>query len=297
VNEPDPTNGTRASERGYLSIGEVLLLLQDEFPDVTISKIRFLESQGLIEPERTPSGYRKFFDTDVERLRYILREQKDHYLPLRVIKHRLDTEPTGPLSRLLDPTDPQGMDTPDGPDPADDAPGGGDGSHNGTRPIGDPEDETRGAARSAPRDDDDDPEEAGAAGSSRSGGTEQLLGADELRRHTGLSATELRELEQYGIVSSRLVSGEVLYPPEEVEVARTTVTFLRRGVEPRHLRMYRQAVEREVSLFEQMVVPYLKQRNPHARKLAEETLEALADAGGALRAALVRHRLRDLLEG
>jgi hypothetical protein len=89
----------------------------------------------------------------------------------------------------------------------------------------------------------------------------------------------------------------VLYPLDEVEVARTTVAFLRRGVEPRHLRMYRQAVDREVSLFEQMVTPYLKQRNPHARKLAEETLEALAEAGGSLRAALARQRLRDLLDG
>ena len=58
-------------------------MLLDEFPDVTISKIRFLESQGLIEPERTPSGYRKFYDADVERLRFILREQRENYLPLR----------------------------------------------------------------------------------------------------------------------------------------------------------------------------------------------------------------------
>ena len=77
-------------DRSHLSIGEVLQLLQDEFPDVTISKIRFLESQGLIDPERTPSGYRKFYDRDVERLRFILREQKEHFLPLKVIKDRLD---------------------------------------------------------------------------------------------------------------------------------------------------------------------------------------------------------------
>ena len=70
----------------FLSIGEVLQLLQEEFPDITISKIRFLESQGLIDPERTPSGYRKFYDPDIERLRFILREQKDGYLPLKVIK-------------------------------------------------------------------------------------------------------------------------------------------------------------------------------------------------------------------
>ncbi|MFD0888672.1 MerR family transcriptional regulator, partial [Streptosporangium algeriense] len=76
--------------RSHMSIGEVLALLQGEFPDVSISKIRFLEGEGLIEPERSPSGYRKFSYADVERLRYILGEQRDRYLPLRVIKDRLE---------------------------------------------------------------------------------------------------------------------------------------------------------------------------------------------------------------
>ena len=76
--------------RSHLSIGEVLSLLQDEFPDVTISKIRFLESQGLVDPERTPSGYRKFYEGDIERLRWVLRQQRDAFLPLKVIKGRLD---------------------------------------------------------------------------------------------------------------------------------------------------------------------------------------------------------------
>src|SRR3954454_22327743 len=83
---------TRATgEHAHLSIGEVLSLLQEEFPDVTISKIRFLESQGLLDPERTPSGYRKFYPADVERLRWILRQQREQFLPLKVIKDRLDT--------------------------------------------------------------------------------------------------------------------------------------------------------------------------------------------------------------
>lgn len=75
--------------RSHMSIGEVLALLQGEFPDVTISKIRFLEGEGLIEPERSPSGYRKFTHLHVEQLRYILTEQRDRYLPLRVIKDRM----------------------------------------------------------------------------------------------------------------------------------------------------------------------------------------------------------------
>ena len=75
--------------RNYQSIGEVLVSVKTEFPDITISKIRFLESEGLIEPERTPSGYRKFYEKDVDRLRSILRMQRDEYLPLKVIKDRL----------------------------------------------------------------------------------------------------------------------------------------------------------------------------------------------------------------
>ena len=77
------------TSRTYLSIGDVLTLLREEFPDVTISKIRFLESQGLVNPERSPSGYRKFFDHDVERLRWVLRQQREHFLPLKVIRDRL----------------------------------------------------------------------------------------------------------------------------------------------------------------------------------------------------------------
>src|SRR6266545_3807944 len=75
--------------RNYQSIGEVLVSVKTEFPDITISKIRFLESEGLIDPERTPSGYRKFYEKDVERLKSILKMQRDEYLPLKVIKERL----------------------------------------------------------------------------------------------------------------------------------------------------------------------------------------------------------------
>src|ERR687886_1404643 len=84
-------DGPRAS----MSIGEVLTTLRPDFPDVTISKIRFLEEQGLIDPERTPSGYRKFAHRDVERLRFVLSVQRDHYLPLRVIRDHLDALDAG----------------------------------------------------------------------------------------------------------------------------------------------------------------------------------------------------------
>lgn len=82
--------------RALMSIGEVLAHLRPDFPDVTISKIRFLESEGLIEPQRSPSGYRKFTHADLERLRYVLSMQRDHYLPLRVIREHLESSDRGP---------------------------------------------------------------------------------------------------------------------------------------------------------------------------------------------------------
>lgn len=80
-----------ARSRDYLSIGEVLDSLKTDFPDISISKIRFLESEGLLSPERTGSGYRKFYDADVERLRQILTWQRDHFMPLKVIRERLES--------------------------------------------------------------------------------------------------------------------------------------------------------------------------------------------------------------
>jgi DNA-binding transcriptional MerR regulator len=81
-----------------MSIGEVLALLRPDFPDVSISKIRFLEAEGLVEPERAASGYRKFSPADLQRLRYILAAQRDHYLPLKVIREHLAA-----IERGLDP--------------------------------------------------------------------------------------------------------------------------------------------------------------------------------------------------
>jgi DNA-binding transcriptional MerR regulator len=93
-------SGTAAADSGLMSIGTVLNALRDEFPEVTISKIRFLESEGLIEPQRTPSGYRKFSPEDVERLAQVLRMQRDHYLPLKVIREHLDAMERGEAVRL-----------------------------------------------------------------------------------------------------------------------------------------------------------------------------------------------------
>ena len=97
---------TAEPARAYFGIGEVLAQLRAEFPDISVSKIRFLEAEGLIQPARSPSGYRRFGPADVDRLRYILTAQRDRYLPLRVIKDQLDADQPAarPLTRseLLD---------------------------------------------------------------------------------------------------------------------------------------------------------------------------------------------------
>lgn len=93
-------HGTATAGERLMSIGTVLSQLRDEFPEVTISKIRFLEAEGLVEPRRTPSGYRKFSPGDVERLAQVLRMQRDHYLPLKVIREHLDAQARGEQAQL-----------------------------------------------------------------------------------------------------------------------------------------------------------------------------------------------------
>ncbi|MFF0747401.1 MerR family transcriptional regulator [Streptomyces sp. NPDC004111] len=113
--------GTTSAGSRLTSIGSVLSLLREEFPEVTISKIRFLEAEGLVEPQRTPSGYRKFSPADVERLAQVLRMQRDHYLPLKVIKEHLDALERGEPVQLPSPGGPRELldgapeTAPDGP--------------------------------------------------------------------------------------------------------------------------------------------------------------------------------------
>jgi DNA-binding transcriptional MerR regulator len=300
----------------HLSIGEVLGLLLEEFPDVTISKIRFLESQGLIEPERTPSGYRKFYDHDVELLRVILREQRENFLPLRVIKDRID-------SGQLDPTPPRGErkrsaaddeelakeiathpsaarsapvpagaawarldQRPGGADP--DAPDVPDATGGATRP---PEPVVAPAAEAA-----HERSEAGRAGTL--GGTASsavlpgvLLNRDELCAMAGVTAAELGQLEEYGVVARR-TTGTDLYGEDAVEIASCAVGLLRAGVDARHLRAWRNSVEREAGLFEQLVLPLMRHRNPQARGQITSRLEELDEMSVRLRAALMRASLR-----
>jgi DNA-binding transcriptional MerR regulator len=286
------------AERGYLSIGEVLALLKEEFPDITISKIRFLESQGLLDPERTPSGYRKFYEDDVERLRWILRQQREHFLPLKVIKGRLKVE-TSPGDATDDDEDD------DEPQAADEATTATPARHADVAALIEP---PKGAPAAASSPSPSPASSAASAGSTApsAGPTGRVLtgaqtGAsltlDELCGATELAAADIAELEKFGLVSGRPVAGVVYYDEDALLVARLAAQFRRFGVQARHLRMYRTAAEREAGFAEQVVLPLLKQRNPEARRQAVETLEDLARLGQNLRGAMLRQLLRQYLEG
>src|SRR5918994_6986273 len=109
---------------------------------------------------------------------------------------------------------------------------------------------------------------------------------------TGITAAELAELEKYGIVSGRGSGGMTIYNEDAVEIAKLAVDFMRAGVDARHLRGWRNAAEREASLYEQLITPRLRQRNPEARSEALEQLRRLDDLGARLRTALMRTALR-----
>jgi DNA-binding transcriptional MerR regulator len=261
-------------DRSYLSIGEVLALLQDEFPDVTISKIRFLESQGLIDPERTPSGYRKFYELDVSRLRFILHQQKEHFLPLKVIKDRLDSgEPLGEENGRPQPE----PDTPDAGAPA---------------AAGSPVERPEPAEPRLPVWMVKPPPSSSSAGTVRAAASGAMFSFDEVAAAAGLTPDELRDVERFGIVTGREVGGASVYDEHAVVAARVAAQFLQFGVEPRHLRLYRNAADREAGLIEQLIMPLVKQRNPAAHAQAHTTLETLARLGGELREAVLRQSLR-----
>jgi DNA-binding transcriptional MerR regulator len=333
---------TRApTDRSHLSIGEVLSLLQAEFPDVTISKIRFLEAQGLLDPERTPSGYRKFYDADVDRLRYILREQKDNYLPLKVIKDRLDeTGPvrTAPTAAGSSGLDDGGYDAPgrvpatptsdrqngltavaldDRPAPAAERPPEPAAPPAAERPPPPPVAPATGRAprraapervaeviegptpRPEPHRAGDDPtvKLTGPSAAPPPGATPDArsvsLTADELAQASGLSARAVRELEGYGLLETHVVGDTIYYDADALVIARTAAGFLEHGIEARHIRGYKVAAEREAALYEQIVLPLLKQRNPDAKRRAGQTVAELVRLGEQMRAVLLRRGLRD----
>ncbi|HET7406103.1 MAG TPA: MerR family transcriptional regulator [Mycobacteriales bacterium] len=247
---PQPAHRQPATPRGrpFLSIGEVLAQLRGDFPDVTISKIRFLEAEGLVRPQRTPSGYRKFSRDDVGRLRYVLTAQRDHYLPLRVIKEHLDA-----IDRGLEPPALTG------------------GGPRVPRALV--------AAEGLPGPD-----------TFRREPTELRLSRSELMDAAGLDEAGLGKLEDAGLVSTR--PGSSHYDGDALLIAKSAAELARFGIEPRHLRSFRAAADREVGLIEQVVTPMVRQRHPEGRARAEEVAREIAALSVTLHATLVKAGLR-----
>jgi len=214
-----------------LTIGAVCDRLKAEFPDISISKIRYLEDQGLLAPRRTQGGYRLFTEEDVERLETILRLQRDEFLPLRVIRQQL----ASPAAR---------------------------------------DRKRRRAAGVAA----DEPE----------------LDLHELCERAGIDVRLARELEEFGLLTSRTEAGEKRYSELEADIALACGRLAQYGIAPRHLRAFRTSADREAGLVEQVVGPALRARNPERRRAGLEDLEALAELAAELSQLLSRRALRRL---
>ncbi|HEV2713600.1 MAG TPA: MerR family transcriptional regulator [Gaiellaceae bacterium] len=222
----------REPESRPLTIGAVCRLLREEFPDISISKIRYLEDQGLLAPRRTPGRYRLYADDDVDRLRTILRLQRDEFLPLRVIRQELAS--TGATERVR---------------------------RAGRLPI-------TAAEKQAEID----------------------LG--ELCERAGVTAAFVRELDEYGLIESRVDGGERLYPESEADVAAVCAKLARFGIDARHLRTFRTAADREAGLLSAIVAPALHSRNPDRRQSGMDDLQLLGELAQELSQLLFRRALR-----
>lgn len=226
-----------------MTIGQVLGLLRPEFPGVTIPKIRFWEAEGLVKPERTPAGYRKFSTGDVERLRYILTMQRDHYRPLKVIAEHLEALDSGltpPGVEDVVPSVPRVLVTRDG--------------------FPSPESFRR-------RD-------------------EVRLSRRELVKLAEVPDTLLSQLEQFGLVAGR--PGNRGYDRDDLLILTTAAELAHYGLEPRHLRAFKAAADREIGLVEQVVAPQRRAADPAAQARAEDTAAQLASLAVRLHATLVK---------
>ncbi len=245
---PDQLHRAAAGSAALMNIGQVLDLLRPDFPAVTIPKIRFLEGEGLIKPERTPAGYRKFSTADVDRLRYVLTMQRDHYLPLKVIGEHLDAIDRGLEPPPVDPVVPT---VPTVALSADGTP----------------------SAESFRRTDN------------------LRLSRKELLKIAEIDESLLEQLEDYGLVTRR--TGSAHYDTDALVIAKTARELADFGFEPRHLRAFRAAADREVGLVEQVVAPIRRSRDPGARARAEEAMSEIAALSVRLHATLVKNGLRN----
>lgn len=238
----------RGDREPLLNIGQVLDLLRPDFEGlISISKLRGLEDDGLIKPERTPAGYRKFSAADVERLRYILRMQRDHYLPRKVIREHLDALDRGLEPPALDPVVPTVPKVALGTDglPAPDS------------------------FRRSDR---------------------IRLSRKELVKVAEIDDDLLAQLEDFGLINAQATGH---YDTDALVIAQTAKELADFGIEPRHLRAFRNAADREVGLIQQVVAPVRKGRDAAASSRAEDTVSEIAALSVRLHATLVKAGLRN----
>ncbi|SDZ11149.1 transcriptional regulator FtsR [Herbiconiux ginsengi] len=236
--QPSPERGARSSASSastasgssqLLGIGQVLSKLTADFPDLTPSKLRFLEERGLVHPARTQSGYRKFSQNDLSRLRLILTMQRDCYLPLAVIKDYLADVDAG-----LNP-----------PMPGSALPGGASILQTGRR-----------------------------------------LSRDDLTREAG--ATPMLVQDAF---SASVLTPADSYGEDSLVVLKALVELQRSGIEPRHLRGFRQATERELGLIESALMPVARRRDPSSRAKVAELAMEIAGQLEIVRSSLIRSAL------
>ncbi len=256
--------------RGYRSIGEVLSLLAEEHPDLTISKIRFLESQGLIAPQRTPSGYRKFFDADIERLHWVLIQQRDHFLPLKEIKRRLAS---GAVARAA----PSG--TVSGSETTSATP-----SLFATRLRGETD-----AGDTDPETAEADPAMEGAVS----------LTAAELARAVGIDPEHIAELHRLGIIAPITGSADAdadtapVFDHDALLTARTAAALADHGIPPRNLRMFKVAADREAGVYEQLLGALIARGDT---ELLRTEITEIVELTESLRRLLLQQALRTHLD-
>lgn len=233
-----------------MSIGAVLDLLRPDFPDVTISKIRFLEAEGLVTPARSPSGYRRFTAYDCARLRFILTAQREQYLPLKVIKAQLDAQPDGelpernssyPAPRLVAADSGRGADREDGP---------------------------------------------------RMPATVRLSREDLLER-SGVADDLLTALCRAGIITT---GPGGFFDEHSVVIAQCAAALGDYGVEPRHLRAFRSAADRQSDLIAQIAGPVGKAGRTGARDRADDLAREVAALAITLHTSLIKSAVRDVLD-
>jgi DNA-binding transcriptional MerR regulator len=238
-----------------MSIGAVLDLLRPDFPDVTISKIRFLEAEGLVTPERSASGYRRFTAYDCARLRFILTAQRDQYLPLKVIKAQLDAQPDGELPRT--------------------------GSAYGVPrlvPVS--------ATGAEPGADDSDTAAAVAP-------THVRLSREDLLARSGVDEQLLTALLKAGVITTGPAG---FFDEHSVVILQCARALTEYGVEPRHLRAFRSAADRQSDLIAQIAGPVVKAGKAGARDRADDLAREVAALAITLHTSLIKSAVRDVLD-